>query len=58
MSSAGAAVGATKRTLFPHQEEAVEWFLRTERETERGGILADEMGLGKTTSALVAFHRD
>lgn len=48
----------SKRKLYPHQEEAVEWFLRTEHETERGGILADEMGLGKTTSALTAFHSD
>lgn len=41
------------KTLYPHQEAAVEWMLQRE-EDERycGGLLCDEMGLGKTLSVL------
>lgn len=45
-------------TLFPHQQEAVEWMRRIEHrprivpEQPHGGILAHAMGLGKTITML------
>lgn len=42
-----------KRTLLPHQLEAVE-FLTNAENTLGGGIIADAMGLGKTTSVIAS----
>lgn len=43
------------RTLFYHQQKAVEWLIAHRKGgIYNGGILADHMGLGKTLSALVA----
>lgn len=43
------------RTLFEHQQKAVEWLIAHRKDgIFNGGILADHMGLGKTLSALVA----
>lgn len=45
------------KTLFKHQEVAVEWMLEREaNEKGRGGMLCDEMGLGKTWSMLGLIH--
>lgn len=42
-----------KRTLYPHQNRAVEWMMSRETDSEcRGGFLCDDMGLGKTWSVL------
>ena len=40
-----------KRTLMPHQEQAVQWLLRTEAKW-RAALLCDDMGLGKTATVL------
>lgn len=38
--------------LMPHQRIGVEWLLKHENGTDKGGVLADDMGLGKTIQAL------
>ena len=44
----------SKLTLYPYQEEGVEWLV----ENPRANLyLADEMGLGKTVQAIVAAQR-
>nr|QQV29308.1 putative ATP-dependent helicase [Kaumoebavirus] len=40
-----------RHSLYPHQEEAVEWFKMREAEN-KGGILVIPVGLGKTLSTL------
>lgn len=39
-------------TLYPHQNEAVEWMMECENNHPSGGILAHDMGLGKTIDVL------
>ncbi len=39
-------------TLYPHQQEAVEWMMECETGHPSGGILAHDMGLGKTIDVL------
>lgn len=46
------SVTQAEPSLLPHQEEGVEWILRTTK-----GLVADEAGLGKTPQALVAIDR-
>ncbi|KAJ3239466.1 hypothetical protein HDU81_005909 [Chytriomyces hyalinus] len=41
-----------KVTLLEHQKIGVEWMLRMENGTNKGGILADDMGLGKTVQSI------
>ena len=36
--------------LLPHQQLGVEWMLKMETGTNKGGILADDMGLGASRS--------
>ena len=43
---------AMKVTLLEHQKIGVEWMVKMETGTNRGGILADDMGLGKTVQSL------
>lgn len=38
--------------LLPHQRLGLEWLLKMEHKTAKGGILADDMGLGKTVQAI------
>ncbi|KAH6697470.1 SNF2 family domain-containing protein [Plectosphaerella plurivora] len=38
--------------LYPHQKIALDWMVRQETGSCKGGILADDMGLGKTISML------
>lgn len=38
--------------LMPHQRIGLEWLLKHENGTDKGGVLADDMGLGKTIQAL------
>lgn len=44
----------SKLTLYPYQEEGIEWLVENERANQ---YLADEMGLGKTIQAIVAAKR-
>lgn len=39
-------------SLYPHQEEAIEWMLECSDREPFGGILAHDMGLGKTIDIL------
>ncbi|KAJ3131537.1 hypothetical protein HDU90_008204 [Geranomyces variabilis] len=39
-------------TLLEHQKISLEWMLKMEQSTNKGGILADDMGLGKTVSSI------
>ncbi|KAJ3023132.1 UNVERIFIED_CONTAM: hypothetical protein HDU68_008757 [Siphonaria sp. JEL0065] len=41
-----------KVTLLEHQKIGVDWMLKMERGSNRGGILADDMGLGKTVQSI------
>ncbi|KAI8613212.1 SNF2 family N-terminal domain-containing protein [Chytriomyces sp. MP71] len=41
-----------KVTLLEHQKIGVEWMLKMERGSNKGGILADDMGLGKTIQSI------
>ncbi|KAJ3196277.1 hypothetical protein HK101_009542 [Irineochytrium annulatum] len=41
-----------KITLLEHQKIGVEWMVKMEKGTNKGGILADDMGLGKTIQAI------
>lgn len=43
------SINKKKRSLFPHQENAVKFLLKKDR-----SILSDDMGLGKTKSAIAA----
>ena len=38
--------------LLEHQKLGLEWMLKMERGSNRGGILADDMGLGKTIQSI------
>ncbi|KAI8916989.1 SNF2 family N-terminal domain-containing protein, partial [Powellomyces hirtus] len=38
--------------LLEHQKIGLEWMLKMEQGTNKGGILADDMGLGKTVTSL------
>ncbi len=53
--SRGAALDL-RSTLYPHQQEALQWLHRHWEAGSRGALLADDMGLGKTLEAL-AFLR-
>ncbi|KAJ3148343.1 hypothetical protein HDU86_007452 [Geranomyces michiganensis] len=39
-------------SLLEHQKVSLEWMLKMEQSTNKGGILADDMGLGKTVSSI------
>ncbi|ORY41278.1 hypothetical protein BCR33DRAFT_852287 [Rhizoclosmatium globosum] len=39
-------------TLLEHQKIGVDWMVRMEKGTNKGGILADDMGLGKTVQSI------
>lgn len=39
-------------TLLKHQRMGLEWLLKMENSSNRGGILADAMGLGKTVQSI------
>ncbi|KAJ3393771.1 hypothetical protein HDU92_007516 [Lobulomyces angularis] len=39
-------------TLQPHQQLGLEWMLKMENSSNKGGILADDMGLGKTIQTI------
>ncbi|KAI9345683.1 SNF2 family N-terminal domain-containing protein [Obelidium mucronatum] len=41
-----------KVQLLEHQKIGVEWMLKMEHGTNKGGILADDMGLGKTVQSI------
>lgn len=48
----------TIQLIAPYQVEGVEWILKRENSTPRGGILCDEMGLGKTVQMLDAMTKN
>ena len=39
-------------TLYDHQKLGLEWMMKMEEGSNKGGILADDMGLGKTIQAI------
>ncbi|MCJ1280957.1 hypothetical protein MMC26_000275 [Xylographa opegraphella] len=39
-------------TLYDHQKLGLEWMIKMEEGSNKGGILADDMGLGKTIQAI------
>ncbi|KAJ3281004.1 hypothetical protein HK104_000270 [Borealophlyctis nickersoniae] len=41
--------------LLEHQKLGLEWMLKMENGTNRGGILADDMGLGKTIQSIATI---
>ncbi|KAJ3085528.1 hypothetical protein HK102_014080 [Quaeritorhiza haematococci] len=41
--------------LLPHQQIGVEWMVKMEQGTNRGGIMADDMGLGKTVQSIATM---
>jgi len=46
-------------TLFPHQEEGVEWMLRREHCNKcAGGLLMDDCGVGKTPQIIATLMRN
>lgn len=44
-----------KITLLEHQKLGVEWMLKMELGSNKGGILADDMGLGKTIQTIATL---
>ncbi|ANZ75173.1 BA75_02730T0 [Komagataella pastoris] len=42
--------------LLKHQRVGLDWLLRMEKSTNKGGILADAMGLGKTIQAISIIY--
>lgn len=48
----GETPDALKYPLYVHQQLALNWMVKMENGTNKGGILADDMGLGKTISTL------
>ncbi|KAJ3093400.1 hypothetical protein HK100_006633, partial [Physocladia obscura] len=43
-----------KIQLLEHQKIGVDWMLKMEKGSNKGGILADDMGLGKTVQSITA----
>ncbi|RKO91763.1 P-loop containing nucleoside triphosphate hydrolase protein, partial [Blyttiomyces helicus] len=42
-------------SLLEHQKLGLEWMLKMEKGTNKGGILADDMGLGKTIQSIAVI---
>ncbi|MCJ1388555.1 hypothetical protein MMC18_001402 [Xylographa bjoerkii] len=43
---------STAATLYDHQKLGLQWMMKMEEGSNKGGILADDMGLGKTIQAI------
>ena len=52
MRGALSATPSLRSTLFPHQQEGLQWLQRHWSAGSSGALLADDMGLGKTLEAL------
>lgn len=44
--------------LKPHQLTALEWMMKKEQQSTKGGILADDMGLGKTLELIALILKE